>query len=426
MFSNSTSHSTGVFPLRTSRGLLAALLLLPAAAPAQDPPQTPREEQLLRRIEELEKRLAALEARLPPAPAAPAQDEPTPSSPPQDAWRGTTVNMTIDGYYEYNFNRPADRTSVLRAYDRSSNSFSLNQAAVIVERAPDLAAGRRFGVRLDLQYGQATETLQGSPANEPRPRVYRPVFQAYGTYVIPAGKGLTVDFGKWASAFGIENNYTKDQLNYSRSYLFIYLPFYHFGFRTGYDLTKKLNLGYWLINGSGQSEDFNGFKSHVVALTLKPAGSLSWSVNYYTGVEGRQVPGQVPRRLNIADTYATWTPTSKLLFAGQADYATYGTAHLSAGAAYAAYRMGRFRLATRGEYLSDRGGLFSGATQALKETTFTADYRLAEGFLMRGEWRRDFSNRLFFPTAQPGLLKREQNTATLGMVWWVGGKQGAW
>jgi hypothetical protein len=83
-------------------------------------------------------------------------------------------------------------------------------------------------------------------------------------------------------------------------------------------------------------------------------------------------------------------------------------------------------MAGRGEYLSDRGGLFSGVTQALKETTLTADFKVAEGFLLRGEWRRDFSNQPFFLTDTPGIRKKEQNTATLGLIWWFGRKDGSW
>src|SRR5580658_7159834 len=133
---------------------------------------------------------------VPPAPAAPA---------PASGWvaaylpQGVTINALLDGYYEYNFNSPVGRVNELRAYDVSSNSFSLNQADLVVEDAPDLAAGRRFGMRLDFQFGQATSTLQGNPANELRPEVYRNIFQAYGTYVFPVAGGLTVDFGKWAS-----------------------------------------------------------------------------------------------------------------------------------------------------------------------------------------------------------------------------------
>ena len=163
----------------------------------------------------------------------------------------------------WNANNPVGRVNLLRAYDVQSDSFSLNQANVIVERGPDVSKGRRMGLRLDLMFGQATETLQGSASNEPRPQVYRNIFQAYGSYVFPVGKGLQVDFGKFASALGFENNYTKDQINYSRSYFFNYLPFYHFGFRTTYPVNDRLSLTYWLVNGTQQSEDFNGFKSQV-------------------------------------------------------------------------------------------------------------------------------------------------------------------
>jgi hypothetical protein len=45
---------------------------------------------------------------------------------------------------------------------------------------------------------------------------------------------------------------------------------------------------------------------------------------------------------------------------------------------------------------------------------------------MRYEWRRDFSNQAFFLTNTPGIVSEDQNTATLGLVWWWGRKQGPW
>jgi len=267
-----------------------------------------RELYLLERLEQLEQRLTDLEARVGdavtdhsvhsaelPVPVTTARAaSPDHPQPPQgtkttaDFFRETTFSFTLDGYYGYNFNRPAGRINLLRAYDVTSNSFSLNQAGLIIERAPNPTAGRRFGARVDLQYGQATETLQGSGANEPRPQTYRPIFQAYGTYVVPIGGGLTVDFGKWASALGFENNYTKDQMNYSRSYSYNFLPFYHFGFRATYT-AGPVGVSYWVVNGANQSEDFNGFKSQAVLLTWRPAASVTWNINYYTGIEGRDV-----------------------------------------------------------------------------------------------------------------------------------------
>jgi hypothetical protein len=138
-------------------------------------------------------------------------------------------------------------------------------------------------------------------------------------------------------------------------------------------------------------------------------------------------------KLHIFDTYVNWQATPKLAFVLEADdeisrlYDFSRPAHAIGSAAYVQYQVTpKLSLAGRGEYLSDRGGLFSGVTQAIKETTFTAKYAMADGFDLFGEWRRDFSNQPFFYTSTLGVLKKDQNTATLGLVWWWGGKQGAW
>jgi Putative beta-barrel porin-2, OmpL-like. bbp2 len=368
--------------------------------------------------------------------------------------KATTIDLGIDAYYGYNFNYPIGRVNLLRAYDVSSNAFSLNQASVILKNDPNVAAGRRFGARLDLQFGQATSTLQGNPGNEPRPDVYRNIFQAYGTYVFPAGNGLAVDVGKWASSLGIEGNYSKDQMNYSRSYWFDFLPFYHMGARVNYQLNKKVALNYWVVNGTQQVEPFNGFKDQFVGAVLQPHKNITWTLNYYLGQEHPDVvfftnggaPPNSPTqqgtpfqpitnapsgKLHILDTYATWQATPKLTLAAEGDYVierlrpSSPPAHTDGGALYSRYQLTpKVGLAARGEYLSDRGGLFTGKTQALKEITVTYEYKLAEGLVTRVEWRRDFSNQPFFFTDQLGVLSNHQNTATLGLVWWWGNKLG--
>ena len=193
--------------------------------------------------------------------------------PTLEFFRGTTINVGLDGYYGYNFNEPIGRVNLLRAYDVSSNSLSLNQASLISERLP--SSESRYGGRLDLQFGQATETLQGSSVNEQRPQVWRNLFQAYGSYLAPVGSGLEIDFGKFASSLGNEGNYTRDQIAYSRAYSFNYLPFYHMGLHTNYNVTPKVNVAYWLVNGANDTEDLNGFKSQAFLFTLKPASTLT-------------------------------------------------------------------------------------------------------------------------------------------------------
>ena len=379
-----------------------------------------------------------------------------------DFLKGTTINAMVDTYYDYNFNQPVGRVNTLRAYDVLSNAFSLSQADLIVERAPDVSGGRRYGARIDLQFGQATETLQGNPANEPRPEIYRNIFQAYGTYVVPVGNGLNVDFGKWASSLGAEGNYTQYQINYSRSYWFYYLPFYHMGARVTYPFSKKVALNYWLVNGTNQTEPTNGFKDELFGLVITPNKNVSWTINYYFGQDhpdSLQIPvcGPPPvqpglcfqkispapdGKTQIFDSYVTWQTTPKLVLELEGDYVIQrlwenngpgqsdAPADVWGGAAYAKYQLTpRTYLATRGEYLNDHGGLFTGITsytEALKEVTATYDFTLANGFDMRWEFRRDMSNRPLFLTSQQGVLSTNQNTATMGVIWWFGRKQGPW
>jgi hypothetical protein len=375
-----------------------------------------------------------------------------------DFLRSTTLNLGLDTYYGYNFNNPVGRVNLLRAYDVLSNEFSLNQASVVLEHAPDVSAGRRWGARLDLQFGQATDTLQGNPSNEPRPDIYRNIFQAYGTYVFPVGKGINVDFGKWGSSLGIEGNYTKDQINYSRAYWFNFLPFYHMGARVGIPLNDRFTVNYWIVNGTNQVEATNGFKDELFGFTAKPHKAVTWTMNYYLGQEhpDRSVStcGPIPvqpglcfaeitpapnGRTHIFDSYVNWQATSKLLFALEGDYfitrvwanaapgQSSAPAHTDGGAAYIQYQLThKIALAARAEYMSDRGALFSGISQALKENTITFDYRVADGLLMRYEWRRDFSNQPTFLSDVQGVLKKDQNTATLGLIWWWGQKEGSW
>jgi Putative beta-barrel porin-2, OmpL-like. bbp2 len=442
--------------------------------PGADAPLTDRERMLLERVVQLEQRVDALEKRLGEEKISPAAVPSQPSQvsaaqavsvaeakapdaqPALSFLDGTTLNLNLDTYYGYNFNTPIGRVNLLRAYDVSSNAISLNQADLIFDNQPDLSKDKRWGFRLDLQYGQATESLQGNPANEPRPDIYRNVFQAYGTYVLPIGKGLTIDFGKFASSLGIEGNYTKDQMNYSRSFWFNALPFYHMGARLNYKFSDSFAVNYWFVNGVQQAEPFNAYKDEFFGLAFTPSQKFSWNVNYYLGQEHPDVtyfpnggappdaptlqgvpfepiPNPPKGKLHIFDTYVNWHVTPKWTLAGEADYEIerlYESStpeHLDGGALYASYQVTpKLSFAGRAEYMSNRGALFGTVSQAAKETTFTAKYQVVNGLDVFGEWRRDFSNQPFFYTNMLNVLKNEQNTATLGLVWWWGGKQGSW
>ena len=453
----------------------ALLLLLPRANAQQAEPsaEAQRIEDLSHEVQELRELVRRLEGRIDELEgraagtgvatvAAPgAQNEsagaPAPSAPVTALLPGTTLNALLDTYYDYNTNDPLGRVNYLRAYDVSSNSFNINQADLVIENAPQLSAGKRYGVRIDLQFGQATETLQGNSLNELRPDIWRNIFQAYGSYVIPVhGEPLQLDFGKWASSLGLEGNYTQDQINYSRSLWFDYLPFYHSGLRASYRIDDDLQLNYWIVNGTEETEADNNFKDQLLGVVVTPLKGLSWTINYYLGQEHPDIVYVSPSgsttllptqqgtpfepivnapsgRLQIYDSYLTWQLSDALLLAAEGDLVidrlyTYSPGQRTqGGAVYGRYQLTpRVAVALRSEYMEDRNGLFSGTEQYLREGTLTTEYRLADGFLVRGELRRDASSRRYFLTDRLGLLSNHQDTATLGVVWWIGQKSGPW
>lgn len=364
-----------------------------------------------------------------------AQETAEPAATDAEPWRDVRFGATLEAYYQVNANDPPDRVSLLRAYDTRANQFAIQQATIVGELAPDVDAGRRYGMRLDLMFGQATETVQGSAANEPRPEVYRHLWQAYGSYVFPIGRGLRADVGKFASNLGYETNYAKDDDHFSRAYLFNFLPFYHAGLRASLPVTDRLTVMYVLTNGIQQTEDFNRFKSNQITAVVTPVKTVSWTVSYFFGREqpDQERPDGPDGLFEVFDTYATWTPSSRVSIGLDVNHVTNQVT--TAGDALSLDGLGVYgryalsapaRLAVRYERLDD-DGLFGGLEQRLQELTATAEWKFADGFLVRGELRRDWSNRPFFTGPRGGDdLRRAQNTALVGLVWWIGNKTGSW
>ena len=71
----------------------------------------------------------------------------------------------------------------------------------------------------------------GRPANEPRPDVYRHIWQAYGTYVFPVGRWTAGRFRQVRLDARLRDQLREGQQRFSRAYLFNFLPFYHSGLR---------------------------------------------------------------------------------------------------------------------------------------------------------------------------------------------------
>ena len=113
----------------------------------------------------------------------------------------------------------------------------------------------------------------------------------------------------------IEGNYTKDQFNYSRSYWFSFLPFYHMNpcVVPGDD---QFTASYWLNNGLNQTE-ISTASNQALLLNFQPSPRVSVnellhrrnSAGWTAYAEGRS---------RFIDGYLTWKASDRWTFAAEA------------------------------------------------------------------------------------------------------------
>jgi len=338
-------------------------------------------------------------------------------------FREVEVSGFVDGYYSYNFNKPARHSgivadNVLRNFDTRHNQFALNLAELVLEKKPD-PLNSRVGFRLDLDYGPATDLVH---ASEPGgSEVYKVIQQAYGSYLAPVGSGLQIDAGKFVTWNGAEVIETKDNWNYSRGLLFAWaIPYYHAGVRAKYSFNSKVSLMGAVVNGWNNVEDNNSGKTFGLSLTWAPNTKLSVIQNYTTGPE--QTNDRSHFR-HLLDTVVTYNVNKQWAVMGNYDYAqdtltSGGKVHWQGVAAYLHYMpTDKLAFTPRYEWFGDYNGFATGTAQRVKEFTMTGEYKVKPTLIMRFEYRRDWSDHLFFPKSNPLILAKSQSTVLAGLIW---------
>jgi hypothetical protein len=321
-------------------------------------------------------------------------------------------------YYGYNANQPASRSNGFRFFDAQANQFALNLVELVVDKAPDAAASRT-GYHIALGFGQAINAINASDPGGLGFDQY--LKEAYFSYLAPVGKGLQVDFGKYATPAGAEVIETKDNWNYSRGLLFNYaVPLYHFGMRAKYTFNDKYSVTGFVMNGWNNVVDNNTGKTYGMSVGWNPTKKLSIVENYLAGPE--QASNNSDWR-QLSDTVITYSPTSKLSFMVNGDYGRgdriVGLARpvfWTGVAGYVKYAVNpKYTFATRYEYFNDHDGFTTGAAQHLNGFTGTFEHTIASHILTRLEYRRDMSNQPTFVKGASTPVKA-QDTATAGLI----------
>ena len=375
-----------------------------------------------------------------PAPTTPAANEPAPAAPAAPTWSLGPMDFSglIDGYYSFNANRPSSaangQINDLYNFNDKTDQFSLSAAKLSINHDPD-----PVGAHVDFLYGRTNTLINASGPNSGGEGNY--LEQAFLSFKPIKAKGLEMDFGKFVTSAGAEVIESKDDWNYSRGLLFSWaIPYFHFGFRSSFPVTKTWTAGLQLVNGWNNVTKSNG--GVTVGLTsgyVKP--KYTWNLNYYVGPENANTEKGYR---NLIDTTFLTTLPGKLNFLINYDWGQNRDAVASQGDSLSkhwqgvafgakAQATGKVAFAARYEYFNDPQGFSTGARQHVQEFTGTYEYKWLEGLLARLEVRDDWSTSPFFHDgndvvtidsngyAQGGV--KNQITVTAGFVAFFGPKR---
>jgi hypothetical protein len=338
-------------------------------------------------------------------------------------FKDVTVNAFTSMGYGYNANRPADRVNGLRIFDRTTNSFQVDVAEVVLQKT--VAKTGDVGFRVDLEAGssipgvtQSAGLAIGTGAD---------LQQAFLSYVAPVGSGLRLDFGKFVTCLGIEviEGYDGYNDNYSRSLLFNYaIPLTHTGVKAGYTFSPMVSATAMIVNGWDVAVDNNSGKSVGLQLALVPAAPVAILLNYMGGPE--QANSNSIR--HVGDIVATYKVSEMLSLGINGDYAVEkGASAVTAGqdakwsgvAGYVKVTTDpRFFISLRAETFKDEGGtrLGLGMNTTANEFTVTPTMKVSSNFLVRAEGRYDSVNQNGIFADDKAVSKKNQATIGLNAI----------
>ncbi len=356
-------------------------------------------------------------------------------------WKGITTNGYASLSYSYNANTPEPRTNQFRVFDFNDNEPQLDVAELVIQRA--VSQPNQFGFRFDLLAGsgvpEATAAYGMFRDRQTLVAHHVDIPQLYVRYVLPLGKGLSLDAGKFATHMGYEviGGYDGYNDNFSRGFVFGYgIPFTHTGLRATYTFTSRISAMVSLTNGWDDVQSLNHGYTWGSQLSFATTKNTSVAFNVLHGPER---VNDVRDQRSAGEIVATWKATPRLCFAVDGLYGheenavAPGVDAIWKGiAGYAKYAVtSRFSLALRAERFRDGGGTRTGFDQALNGFTFTPEYVLdaklskvdrhlkkADGKIaLRGELRMDTSDRNVFRADANGL-RRRQGTTAVNLVYW--------
>jgi hypothetical protein len=192
-----------------------------------------------------------------------------------------TPEIRADVDYVYDFAHPKDDTISGSSEVFRSNEVHLTQMGVGGDFHYD-----NVRARLMTQFGLYSQTTPRNDASPSRGQwnladAYRYVSEAYGGYHFNALHGINVDAGIFMSYIGLFSYYQFDNWTYQPSYVSSNTPWFFNGVRVQIFPTEHLKIEPWFTNGWQSYGRFNNRPGLGFQILWRPNGWLSVLGNQY-------------------------------------------------------------------------------------------------------------------------------------------------
>ncbi len=331
-------------------------------------------------------------------------------------WRGITADGFLSFSDTYNTNDPIPKLNQFRVFDFNDDDPQLDVAQVVIQH-PVRDPGQ-FGFRLIMIAGSAVPEVTASYGlfrDEQTGVAHNfDITEMYLSYVVPVGKGLRLDGGKFVTHMGYEviGGYDGYNDNFSRGFIFGYgIPFTQTGVKASYPFTSKISAELLLTNGCDAVKNLNGHLTFGGQLALAPAKTVNVTFNF---LHGPEKPHNGHDLRSVYEVTGAWRVVPRFvlgidtLYADEEHAASNGSDAIWKGiAGYSTYLFSKsFSLAFRGEVFADIGGSRTGTSQTLrgfpltpqyvlptKLSSLKSEFRHFDGkFVIRCDFRKDFSD----------------------------------
>jgi hypothetical protein len=245
----------------------------------------------------------------PPPAAAPAPEEPEVRQPCCTLWplgyfdetvdamqaflgdKHLTMNSGLSTSFQWDFNEPSSYKAGLREFSDTHSRYFVDLWQLTLANTPDPEPGD-FGGLVQLDAGRYARDVKADwngtgviPDQQWEFHEFE-LQQAFVTYNIPIGRGLTLKGGKLNMLVGVEEFEPWNNPNYSRSFLYDFgQPYTFTGGTLSYPFTDMVELEAGAAVGWNNFEDNNDSATAVGALRLTPNDKFSLKVGGIIGPE---------------------------------------------------------------------------------------------------------------------------------------------